>query len=110
MRNKLIEIIDWFREMDAPHDGRTWTEHLADHLLAEGIIVPPCKVGDYIKRKGDAYLVLWRVDAIHYYREGQPHITATHGKVTLTTTFDGIGKVFTKEEAEAALAEREGKG
>lgn len=83
-------------------------QEIADHLLSAGVIVPPCKVGDYIKRRGDAYLLLWRVDAIHYYREGQPTISATHNNVTMTTTFDGIGKVFTKEEAEKAMERREG--
>ena len=44
MKNRLMQLIDAFRELDAPSDGRTWTEHLADHLLANGVIVPPVKV------------------------------------------------------------------
>lgn len=40
MKNKLIDIIDDFRQKDAPNDKRTWTEHLADHLIENGIIVP----------------------------------------------------------------------
>lgn len=32
MREKLIEWISEFRELDEPGDGRTWTEHLADFL------------------------------------------------------------------------------
>ena len=44
----MIELIYGFSELDAPIDGRTWREHLADYLLANGVIVPPCKVGDKI--------------------------------------------------------------
>jgi hypothetical protein len=52
MRDRLIELIDdfihnidvtkWYSE---EHD-----EGLADYLLAKGVIVPPCKVGDTVYR------------------------------------------------------------
>ena len=53
MTGKLMELIDAFRELDEPNDGRTYTEHLADHLLANGVIVPPCLEGQdiYIVKK-----------------------------------------------------------
>lgn len=76
-------------------------EHIADHLLANGVIVPPCKVGDYVRFKG--LTSLWRVDAIHYYREGLPQISVTNGKITTTVTDDGMFEVLTREEAERAL-------
>ena len=113
-REKLIELI-----LNAPRKDIVYgnikldkpvqtAQTVADHLLANGVIVPPCKVGDYVRFKG--LTSLWRVDAIHYYREGLPQISVTNGKITTTVTDDGMFEVFTREEAEKALAERsEGK-
>ena len=39
MKERLIDIIDDFRQIDAPDDGRSWTEHLADHLLSNGVTI-----------------------------------------------------------------------
>lgn len=48
MRERLIELLDKaFLESDDNY-GRPCTEQVASHLLAEGIIVPPCKVGDIV--------------------------------------------------------------
>ena len=41
MRDRLIEIIKKFYLVDEPID-------LADYLIANGVILPPCKVGDKI--------------------------------------------------------------
>ena len=40
MKQKLIDIIDDFRQQDAPNDNRDWSEHFADHLIENGVIVP----------------------------------------------------------------------
>ena len=42
MRDRLIELLDsaQFRV-----DGGRIMEQIADHLLAEGVIVPPCELG-----------------------------------------------------------------
>lgn len=41
MRDRLVELIN------QRIDNKTWTvAELADYLLANGVIVPPCKVGD----------------------------------------------------------------
>ena len=43
-RDRLIELIQ-----DAVNGcARHWAEIIADHLLANGVIVPPCKVGQTI--------------------------------------------------------------
>ena len=78
---------------------------MADDILANGVIVPPCKVGDYVRVKG--LTSFWRVDAIHYYREGLPQITITYGKISNTLAFSDseLFEVFTKEEAEEKLKE-----
>lgn len=125
MRNRLIELIDAFRELDAPSDGRTWTEHLADHLLAGGVIVPPISI------VGQTVYVPW----IYRGAKGVAFFEVTHiiidgRKSYIRTNFDtddegfweefnggqfdfeDFGKTvfLTREEAEKALAEREGKG
>lgn len=108
-RDRLIELMKWFAiECHKPNCKRNEKdcrihafEQFADYLLANGVIVPPCKVGDYVRFKG--LTSLWQVDAIHYYREGLPQISVTNGKITTTVTDDGMFEVFTKEEAEKAL-------
>jgi hypothetical protein len=49
-RDRLIEIIEEWYE-------KTPTQYLADYLLANGVIVPPCKVGDmvYVIKSGKIY-------------------------------------------------------
>jgi hypothetical protein len=82
---------------------------IADNLLANGVIVPPCKVGDYVHFKGleDP----WKVSTINFYAEGAPKISITSktGKITTTMTlaeFSEFAVVITDEKAEKALAER----
>ena len=41
MRDRLIELIEkWFK--------KPTTKYLADYLLANGVVCPPCKVGDVV--------------------------------------------------------------
>ena len=103
-RDRLIELIQDIKDCNPTNWHKP--EFMADSLLANGVIVPPCKVGDYVRFKG--LTSLWQVDAIHYYREGLPQISVTNGKTTTTVTDDGMFEVFTKEEAEQALKERSG--
>lgn len=105
-RERLMELIDMFRELDAAHDGRTWTEHLADHLHANGIIVPHCKVGDTIYRVHPIHNIICDWVIIE--------IIITEGEINYIDDSDNlikgedIGKTvfLTEEEAERALAER----
>lgn len=43
MRDRLIELID-----EAINDEETSYSNIADYLLENGVIVPPCKVGDIV--------------------------------------------------------------
>lgn len=43
MRDRLIEIVE-----SARYWGANTSADIADRLLAEGVIVPPCKVGDKV--------------------------------------------------------------
>ena len=102
MRDRLIELIE-----SARYWGAGTSAEMSTFLLANGVIVPPCKVGDYVKVIGDSKV--WRVDALHFYREGLPQISITNKKVTKTMffeTFETFMEVLTSEQAEKALAER----
>lgn len=52
MRDRLIELIDGSGDkvLSIPYIGSDGAAALADHLLAEGVIVLPCKVGSTIYR------------------------------------------------------------
>ena len=43
-KEKLIELI----QNAVNGCARNWAEVIAEHLLANGVIVPPCKVGDTV--------------------------------------------------------------
>ena len=47
-REKLIGILSYAASDAYSLDTRRDTEELADFLLANGVIVPPCKVGDEV--------------------------------------------------------------
>ena len=118
MKDSLIKILNAF-----PVWGKTLKDHwfdqaierLADHLLANGVIVLPCKVGD----------VVWWTDGCtrfaHKVEVTRISYTAEYGFDMSGFTRNQNHKMFnerdigktvflTKEEAEAALAERSGNG
>lgn len=99
MRKRLIEFI---KESLIKHIGKSCllAENIADDLLANGVVVPPCKIADRI----------YQIDGIRIYTSSIHEITYTASKtiyVTESIVFDesAIGKsVFlTKEDAERAL-------
>lgn len=49
-RDRLIELMSGlpFSAEYEKYNSLEFAEHLADHLLANGVIVPPCKVGDKV--------------------------------------------------------------
>jgi hypothetical protein len=77
-------------------------EHIADHLLANGVIVPPCKVGDVVYDYAGRECI---VVSIHFYNSGLPAFTTVrdgyHGvKIHTSYVFDDIGETvfFSREE------------
>ena len=82
---------------------------IADHLLANGVIVPPCKVGDTVYSCiGRPY----KVEKITIKRD-QDHMTivldsALSGRLIVYENDFGQIVFLTREEAEKALAERRG--
>lgn len=121
MRDRLIELIDdfvhnidvtkWYSE---EHD-----EGLADHLLANGVIVPPCKVGDTVYSFCDVfgailpYVVqnfgvgfLGKDRPNYWFWEATSHATETDELLDeIDFDTEDIGKTvfLTREEAEAKL-------
>ena len=117
-REKLVELLTAYFGVDPAYYGIE-AAHLADHLLAHGVIVLPCKVGDTVyvvwgKEVVEA-VVTWirpfvgekitefRGDAvctIHdpFYNDGRTM------KQRLYIVF-GKDAFATREEAEAALKE-----
>ena len=108
-RERLIELLTEAPEiMDCPQP-----HEVADHLLANGVIVPPCKVGDTVYYIEGAYYnsarktvrpikvteISWKCD-----RSGRDLGFALIANGT-RYKFSSIGKTvfLTKEEAEKAL-------
>lgn len=122
-REKLIELLSDGRCHYKPNcDGTFCFDEpcavavQADHLLANGVVVLPCKVGDTMYRIPRSaireYAVVYiGISAdpfasyvnIAWYRD-------VHHFETLSVRFDEIGKTvfLTREEAEEALAKRKG--
>lgn len=101
-RERLVELLI---------DSNYYTyEDQADYLLANGVIVPPCKVGDTV------YRIFPRIsDAIPPWVGDTPETVGCIGIATKNLLgnwnvypIEEIGKTLflTREEAEAALAER----
>lgn len=106
MRERLIELIRSSVDGCAKH----WAEVIADHLIANGVIVPPCKVGDTVW-----YELYGQIESAVVYScvgnltGGGLKITDANAKSAdgVEVDFNGkcLGKnVFlTREEAEQAL-------
>ena len=117
MKDRLTDLI----EASGMVEGRGRCEIIAEELLCEGVIVPPCKVGDKVwfvhYNSGEVCEATIVSVEYNYYTSPQewitveyaiPYITANnHYKTRIDLMF---GKVvfLTKEEAEKALAERSG--
>jgi hypothetical protein len=88
-------------------------DQIADHLLANGVIVPPCNIGDscyplpwsrkpIVERKVSRITFSKRNIIIGYYENDGQY------RPPLRTRILGEDVFLTKAEAEKALAERRG--
>ena len=103
-RDRLIELISRVQYLGGLE------EKVADHLLANGVIVPPCKVGDTIW-----YELYGKIESavvyscVGVFKKQGVEITDANAKSSdgLEVAFNGkcIGKTvfLTKEEAEAKM-------
>jgi hypothetical protein len=111
-RDRLIELqIEAYKEWSANtnHDISV-AEFVTDYLLANGVIVPPCKVGDTVYTIFEGDIEALKVicakteeNAEFVYR----YYDAKNGFLSMPFTNRSIGKTvfLTKEEAEAKLKE-----
>lgn len=110
MRERLIELISKVQYMGGL-EGK-----LADHLLANGVIVPPCKVGGTVYVVSRYYGGIWQiyecyVDSLTVYNADIfMSLKSTDGWYNFGVNVWEIGKTsfLTREEAEKALKEVEG--
>lgn len=110
MRDRLIELIRNAPRKDVVYgdiklDKPAQTiQTIADHLLANGVIVPPCKVGDTVYDIWDGTAYATRV--LHFVYFGDYWACRTVSSFPTVGEF-GERIFLTKEEAEQALKERE---
>lgn len=123
MRDRLIELILECSTYTPEYSeqARLHAEYLAQHLLNEGVIVPPCKVGDEVYWIGNKESIVktYYVACVEInIFEGRIH-TVIHTKINKDNFYSDehfsnyqFGKYlfFTREEAEKALAERSENG
>lgn len=113
MRDRLVELIE-----SARYWGANTSAEIADHLLAEGVIVPPCKVGDktYLlleKLKGGYDIVVSKCVEISENENGKwfsMYFDCVDIGNSIEFQIEDFGKTvfLTREQAEKALAERSG--
>ncbi len=104
MRDRLIKLI----EDSLPNDNHIYftkdIETMADELIANGVIVLPCKVGDTVWHKEDNYILdSYKVNFVTPIFE----IGASCISRDILFDVDDIGKTvfLTKAEAEQKLKE-----
>ena len=114
MRDRLIELI----AESAIKGDYTYIPDVADHLLANGVIAPPCKVGDTVyviidmdnpaRRMLECKVIRILVEetSIHFQYQTFKKFLYRYGSFNI----DDIGKTvfLTREEAEKALKEAKG--
>lgn len=117
MKDKLSDMI----QNAVGGCAKNWADIIADHLLAEGVIVPPCKVGDKVYRiwnvgkygKAIAEFVVTKVSQIMentWVIRYQKQTKSLYSTPTIyQCNFNDIGKTvfLTRKEAEKALERRE---
>lgn len=94
-RERLIGLMIEAKRTD-PETG-SFTEHLADYLLANGVIVLPCKVGDTV----------YQIDAERVFESQVEAIIYATDSIAFDERVIGKTVFLTREEAERALKERE---
>lgn len=106
MRDRLASLISEAEGL--VNNDLPTVEQIADYLLANGVIVPPCKVGDtvyYIGGIRNSLVKSATVEEIIANSNGVSDLLVTsENYVTFEHSIDVF--YFTREEAEKALAER----
>lgn len=117
MRNRLIELIDQKQVYGIYHNLYLRdNDELADHLLANGVVVPPCKVGQtvYVTDILSGKICECEVITVKGFAGEENTLIeyAAPKEITGVVSYEspdteiGISIFLTREEAEEALAER----
>jgi hypothetical protein len=110
MRDRLIRLINHCTSCEECRD-----EDIADFLLANGVIVPPFKVGTHVyvlrsKTSNGKNLYLREEHIDHYRIFGErAYMCFFSDRTSVPNYLWGKTVFLIREEAEKALAEREGK-
>ena len=101
MRDRLIELLNV--DMSG-YDGAVhgdYIENIADYLIANGVIVPPCKVGQKIYRVYKDKVWEWQIVVVEVYPDEIALVDDSDNYIKP----EEIGKTvfLTREEAEAKL-------
>lgn len=113
MRDKLSEII----QSAVGGCAKYWADVIADHLLANGVIVPPCKVGATLyflynnpyADKPDLTPRIYKTTDWYFEVDKTGIVINTSDIHSFNKKYDyhlGETVFLTREEAEKALAER----
>lgn len=103
-RARLIELLS---NSGFTADTETF-EDLADYLIENGAVLPPCKVGDIIYYSGNGIVQEMNIEFITITEIGFEY-GLVFGDKTVTIYANWVGKEllhYTKEEAEKALKGR----
>ena len=114
MRDRLMELLqkkyDHFCDQCGVNKDSHYTDNLADYLLANGVIVPPCYIGQEIWHitkhydgrieigKGKVSMLQQKAD-----KSWKIRITVRSSVWDFTPNEIGVRYFFSKEEAEQAL-------
>lgn len=101
MRDRLVKLL---QSVPTDYDGNRGVGSIADHLIENGVIVPPCKVGDTV------YCLETIGNEINDFVVQNVGITATQGGWGIERGFDAFGKTvfLAKDQAEQKLKEMRG--
>ncbi|MBQ2968694.1 MAG: hypothetical protein IJE10_11330 [Clostridia bacterium] len=107
MRDRLVELINQYPCMSTAEDCfmESISSDLADYLIANGVIVPPCNVGDvvYVKYYGEivnAYVTEFEINS-------KGVVAKVYIDPDTDREYDAEDIYITKEEAEEALKRKE---
>ena len=115
MKERLIEILmEWFWKDDSGHILNYFTvseaENITNYLLKNGVIVPPCKVGDtvYCVKKNEIIECIVREFSVTSKGLDTLIVSQKHKYCRCTfihsKNLENLDEIkFTKEEAEQAL-------
>ena len=127
MRERLIELLnkkyDHFCDQCGVNKDSHYTDSLADYLIENGVLVPPCKVGDvvYVVKPYFSFIQEYQVRGYHLGEfptlnghKRKSYLICYHkaSSALKHLPIDEIGKTvfLTREDAERALRkEDEGK-